>query len=146
MEAFWKLYATGGMSKVSITKVCQIAGYNRSTFYAYFKDVYDILDTIEGLLVLFELLSPYLPVLLGPTGDPLFRKKLVLHLKPLLHKVLPNSSYSADQLDYIFEYQNAAVISMISMWYENNKNIPKEDLINLLVQLTKHGFVNTITL
>lgn len=51
MEAFWKLYAEGGMNNVSVTKVCKLAGYNRSTFYAYFQDIYAVLEAIEISLI-----------------------------------------------------------------------------------------------
>ena len=112
-EAFWKLYTQGGISKVSVTQICKLAGYNRSTFYTYYQDIYEVLDAIEEtviptnsfkedlliplmhcqdetallhqIIVFFESHSPYLPVLLGEYGDPLFRQKLLARLTPLLH-------------------------------------------------------------
>jgi len=78
---------------------------NRSTFYVYFKDGYEILDEIEKqtitasdfsdiiierifhatekkdmlelVLQFFESNKKYLPVLLSEQGDPFFRQKLV---------------------------------------------------------------------
>lgn len=172
MTAFWQLYEKGGMSQVSITKICQKAGYNRSTFYAHFKDAYDVLEAIEaqifspdtikeelllplmqcnepallleGILKLFDQLSPYLPVLLSEYGDPLFRKKLLTLISPILYKNFSTSTYTKTQLHYIFEYQNAAILSTITSWYQNGKDIPKEELITLLIQLTQHGIKNTL--
>lgn len=47
IDAFWQLYRYKSIDKISVKEVCMIAGYNRSTFYAYFKDVYEILEDIE---------------------------------------------------------------------------------------------------
>lgn len=172
MTAFWQLYEKGGMSQVSVTKICKKAGYNRSTFYAHFKDVYDVLATIEaqlfspdlikgelllpmihchdpkllleGILKLFDQLSPYLIVLLGEYGDPRFRKKLLDTLSPALYNSFASTSYTKTQLHYIFEYQNAAIISTIVSWYQNGKDIPKEELVALLITLSQHGIKNTL--
>lgn len=46
-EAFWRLYAEKPIEKVSVRQVCETAGYNRATFYLYFQDIYDLLESIE---------------------------------------------------------------------------------------------------
>lgn len=46
-EAFWRLYAKRPIEKVSVRQVCETAGYNRATFYLYFQDIYDLLESIE---------------------------------------------------------------------------------------------------
>lgn len=51
MEAFWKLYKKNGMSGVSVLAITQKAGYHRSTFYQYFKDVRDLLEQFETELI-----------------------------------------------------------------------------------------------
>ena len=48
MDSFWKLYLTKPAEKISVREITDIAGYNRGTFYLYFKDVYDVLDRIES--------------------------------------------------------------------------------------------------
>lgn len=47
MDAFWKLYQIKSVENISIREITDIAGYNRGTFYLYFKDIYDVLDNIE---------------------------------------------------------------------------------------------------
>ncbi len=42
--AFWKIYAEKKIEKISVRELCQKAGYNRSTFYSYYKDIYDLFD------------------------------------------------------------------------------------------------------
>jgi hypothetical protein len=54
-------------------------------------------------------------------------------------KTLTSTNRKGASLPYILEYQNAAVFSVISLWYENGKNISREDLVALLISLTTNG-------
>jgi hypothetical protein len=44
-----------------------------------------------------------------------------------------------DRLSYIFEYQSAAVLSIITKWYANGKDIPVEDFLQLIIDITTNG-------
>ena len=50
-EAFWQLYANTPIEKITVGQVCELAGYNRGTFYLHYHDLYDLLDTIEDTLL-----------------------------------------------------------------------------------------------
>lgn len=50
-EAFWQLYAHQPINKITVGEVCARAGYNRGTFYLHFRDLYDLLDVVEGDLL-----------------------------------------------------------------------------------------------
>ena len=167
VNTFWNLYKSNGMSHVTVTNICKIAGYNRSTFYANFEDLYDVLNTLEcslispiefqtlildnlisstpdeaiisSIITLFERNEDYFPFLLGPNGDSEFRHKLLHSLLPTVTKTLASSSKKGALLPYILEYQNAAVFSVISLWYENKKNISRKELVTLLISLTTNG-------
>ncbi|MCP1146629.1 TetR/AcrR family transcriptional regulator [Lysinibacillus endophyticus] len=41
-SAYWTLYKENGVQKVTVKDITSLAGYNRSTFYEYFKDVQDV--------------------------------------------------------------------------------------------------------
>ena len=52
LTAFWKLYERNEIEKISIRELCQAAGYNRTTFYVYYDDIYDLLDkAIESIFL-----------------------------------------------------------------------------------------------
>ena len=164
-EAFWRLYTAHALEKITVSGVCRLAGYNRSTFYAYFQDIRDVLDAIETELIepdafravvfndllsagnvqhalkmflaLFERCDEYFSVLLGPGGDPAFREKLLSRLAAGFSQALPEGL--TKDLRYVLEYQNAGVMMMIARWYENGKDISPEALIDLLLDLTTHG-------
>ena len=50
-QAFWQLYATKPIEKITVGEVCERAGYNRGTFYLHFRDLYEMLQTIEDELL-----------------------------------------------------------------------------------------------
>ena len=109
-SAFWSLYKSKSINKISIKEITDKAGYNRGTFYLYYQDVYHILSEIEeeilnevdmishimiNLLVaqynnptdehkLFNFFKEnieYLSILLGEKGDVYFQTKLKSILK-----------------------------------------------------------------
>lgn len=50
-QAFWQLYATTPIEKITVGQVCELAGYNRGTFYLHFHDLYEMLEGIEDELI-----------------------------------------------------------------------------------------------
>ncbi len=50
-EAFWRLYAAKPIEKITVGEVCELAGYNRGTFYLHFHDLYEMLQVIEDTLL-----------------------------------------------------------------------------------------------
>lgn len=48
IEAFWKLYAEKPVEKIHVSSICQLAEYNRTTFYNHFKDIYDLREQAAG--------------------------------------------------------------------------------------------------
>lgn len=47
IDAFWILYKEKSIDKITVADITAITGNNRSTFYHYFQDVYDVLEQIE---------------------------------------------------------------------------------------------------
>ena len=50
-EAFWRLYAEKPIEKITVSEVCKLAGYNRGTFYLHYRDLHEMLATIEASLL-----------------------------------------------------------------------------------------------
>lgn len=74
MDSFWKLYNTKPIECISVKEVTDIAGYNRGTFYLYFKDIYDVLDQIEEdvFKVMEREIARYTEILLSKENGPDF--------------------------------------------------------------------------
>ncbi|WKY44580.1 TetR/AcrR family transcriptional regulator [Eubacteriaceae bacterium ES2] len=170
IAAFWSLYCHKRIEKITVKEICLISGYNRSTFYVYFRDVYEVLEEIEAItveaqdfkmiileqivkadvqvgqallasvLTLFEKNSKYLPVLLGENGDPLFRKKLLEKLAPVVLSMYEDLKPEEElKVKYLMEYQSAAMLSTIANWYANDKDLPADQFIELLLSVTTNG-------
>lgn len=167
MHAFWDLYRINGIKGITVTKLCTLVSINRSTFYAYFYDIYDVLEQIEDQVILplefktiildnvinekerasffsnilnfFDKNIEYLSVLLGEHGDSKFRYKLLNKLMPTIISDSNLTDAKKNRLTFLIEYQNAAVLSVILSWYNNPKNLSKEELITLLLDITANG-------
>lgn len=55
IETFWLMYKDLPVEQIKIGELTAKAGYNRSTFYEYFADIYDLLHQAEdGLIADFK--------------------------------------------------------------------------------------------
>ena len=50
-QAFWSLYATAPVDRITVAQICAKAGYHRGTFYLHFHDVYQVLEEVEAHLL-----------------------------------------------------------------------------------------------
>lgn len=50
-KAFFALYAEKKIEKITIKEVAELAGFNRGTFYLYYKSIYDLLQKSEQELL-----------------------------------------------------------------------------------------------
>ena len=50
-EAFYRLRAHKPLEKITVRELCREAPVNRSTFYTYYNDVYDLSEQLENELV-----------------------------------------------------------------------------------------------
>ena len=50
-KAFIGLIQTRNVEEVTVTDICNITGLNRSTFYANYLDIYDLVDKIKAMMI-----------------------------------------------------------------------------------------------
>jgi AcrR family transcriptional regulator len=163
MDAFWQLYRENDIRKISIKDITEKAGYNRSTFYQYFVDVYDLLSQIEDSLVqaivdnvkasfvskngndfiaqlagLYDLKGEYISVLLSKNGDPALAEKLKSALSFI---IIDNLEIKGDKVhtDLIFEFGMSGILSTITKWYNLGKPIPSEEMVVMLRSMLSNG-------
>lgn len=167
LDAFWEIYAVKRIEKITVKEITSRAGYNRSTFYEYFTDVYHLLDELEGELIptihelpafstdsgiigiplesfmeLYDKNSKYYSVLLGPKGDPAFSSKLKTQIKSSLLSYFQTISNNTCELDYTLEYILSAMVGVMSYWFSNEQDISKEQLIALIKHLSESGIMH----
>lgn len=51
MNAFWELYKTTNIERITVKRITDACGIYRTTFYLHFADVYAILEQIEADLI-----------------------------------------------------------------------------------------------
>lgn len=167
-DAFWQLYCKKRIEKITVKDITEKAGYNRSTFYEYYTDVYDVLDQIEAsvlpdiekhkkivltknlhfpirhLVDVFSKNKQYLIVLLGKNGDPAFREKMKNTYKDLVRPILMLQSPDTDDyiLEYGLEYAMSAIIGMVTYCFTMEEHPDIERMAQLLNSFMSDGLLN----
>lgn len=162
-EAFWTLYEKQSIDKITVKDVCNLAGYNRSTFYQYYADVYDILHKYENQLLkeidefviqlvnqaknldasqamqaifeFFERNNRYVSILFGSHGDLEFTHKAAENLKPIwIEYFFQIGDYASAEVDLLMEYYISGILSMYQKWFFDPKGVTLERMIQLSYQ------------
>jgi len=169
-DAFWELYKEKKIEKITVKDITLKAGYNRSTFYAYFTDVYDLLEQIEedlmpgiehlppidtsrehnpdffeNIITIYEKNSTYYSVLLSENGDPRFAIKMKNVFKSMMIEAITNRvNISPEEMDYALEFLVGATLSIVKHWFDQDKNIPMHQLMPLMYKLMDNRFVQEL--
>lgn len=160
-NAFWQIYSEKPIEKISIKEITEVAGYNRGTFYLYYKDVYDILSQIENeildnvkivinqviqqkdsqdfinnLSIFVELMqtySKYSTVLLGDKGDPQFTTRLKEIIWPLLSRFFIHlEGLDEYHVELLAEFYLSGILTAVSKWNINPK-ITLDEFISFMM-------------
>jgi Transcriptional regulator len=156
---FCELYGQKPIEKITVREIANKSGYNRSTFYQYFTDVYDLLSFVENeivgyireklknteqaeikpqdLLLLFEEKGAYLNALLGDHGNIRFIEKLKNEFfSDEKNYCLPEDSSFTP---YLLEFHLSTSISLLRLWQRRQKDLPPDQLIRLIEVLFTSG-------
>lgn len=168
---FWKLYEHKEIEKISISQLCQLAGYNRTTFYAHFDNIYDLLNraiddlmlvpqtTLENLddfsyflwedifpkmfLTLLNTNSLHMKLLVKNHHLYLLEDKAKAIITPIL-KTQCGEGIVDPELDYIIEYQLSAAFGVIKYWFQAGSSLREKELIDLLYRITSKGVLTLL--
>ncbi|MCD7772160.1 MAG: TetR family transcriptional regulator C-terminal domain-containing protein [Oscillospiraceae bacterium] len=161
VDAFWALAKEKPVSKIAVSELTRLAGYNRSTFYEYFLDTDDLLSYVENKLIedvkkvaqtsisdekppteffrmVFSAMNEEIYILLGPNGDSSFLSRVRAELIPLASKYIPVRPDS-ENFDYLIAFVNSAMFGLLERWHENNKDISPEEISELMQRLVSGG-------
>ncbi|MDR0489327.1 MAG: TetR/AcrR family transcriptional regulator [Propionibacteriaceae bacterium] len=156
MDAFCELYVQKPIERISIQEITNRAGYNRSSFYQHFCDIYELLDYLENYVLdsmleklpadnawLQGLLTPdnetnfYLKTLFGEFGSSHFIERLKASVPLDSHK----TSISSDDplAPYIMEFHLSTVLSLMRLWYQRDQDLSQAELSELTYRLYMGG-------
>ena len=171
-DSLMELMKTKSILSISIKDICELADISRSTFYAHYKDQYDLLKQIENeTLAYFEdMLNRYkdkhtkketiqmleeiltyvanngntIQVLLSENGDIDFQKKLFFYF--IMHnqvtKYFPENQPDDETKTYYSAFLVHGAIGIIQYWLKNNTAMPVEKLARIIMKWTEHQVKN----
>ena len=159
-EAFWILYTDHEVRNVTVKGVCEKAGYNRATFYHYYRDTRDVLEQIEKeILDQFDerfsrltalscrldfprmvkyTLAPctiydkYLAAMLGADGDAKFQSELKEKTKSFLRSLLKNKEISTE-MEYYLEFCVSGIFACTREWYLQRETMDIHEYISMVM-------------
>jgi AcrR family transcriptional regulator len=140
------------------------AGYNRSTFYQYFKDIYELLDYLEVFVMNrlqeslkesinsdytdFEFIDQimrihdehyhYISALIGKYGNIHFASRLKDIAIPFIleaHKISKDNVAAR----FVMEFHFSGILATIAYWYDTQKELPLDELKGLLQGICFEG-------
>ncbi len=158
--AFWDLYLEKPIEKITIREITDHAGYNRATFYLYYRDVYDLFEQLENeildqvrslvegrllagdtldfsqhmgfIIELAQRFDGYMPRLMG--GDPSFSERMKGIIAPLLDRfIIPEEGLSECEQRVLREFYLSGLLGAINEWMVASDRMPIGRLIDLVV-------------
>lgn len=170
-QAFWQLYSQKPIQSIAVREITELAGYNRSTFYTYFKDVYDVLEQTERELLdmvetaggdgevnfinkneISRVLKPFadfseekrkcIMLLMGSQGDPKFISELHgLMRKKIIQTLGSRLNPNGKYFDYIIDYIMVTRVVIIMRWFNDKSNLTIDEIADLLYDTTIRSVV-----
>lgn len=162
VEAFWRLYQTGSIEKITVKQVAALAGVSRVTFYEYFRNVRDILTQIEEeILTDLQLISrnhepasreiaaarmgeiirfsqnyrDYAAVLLSDDGDPQFAKQVKNIFRPMVDACcLAQTKVVGRERDILREFYVSGLLAAISTWLKEAGDMDIERFTYFIIE------------
>lgn len=165
-ESLLSLLQQFPISKISVSRVCEQADVNRSTFYLYYKDVNDLLKKIEDELYVqiaalvdqsrdilpnsvllrqvFEVIYKHRDlcrVLFGEYGDKTFLRKVGSLQRERMLREWTDPALALDEtaLEYLHAFFAFTNIGIIERWVSRDFQETPEQLAQLATVLLSQG-------
>ncbi len=160
------MYKDNPVEGIKIGELSAKEGYNRSTFYEYFTDIYDLLhqaedeliaefkvrtiekfpdgvqnlDSATGIKTLAEivnLLGEKVFLLIGEKGDPSFQDKLRKQAMPFLQQMTGKNF--GKYAEFVSTFSFSGAMGMLRFWHESKNDLSEEEIVSLLVSIVANG-------
>lgn len=166
LQSLTKLMSKKKINQITVTELTDLADVNRSTFYLYYKDIFDMLEQIENELfddfsVAFEEFSKDIAtydnmssfftfvfefaqenaeickILLGPDGDYSFIEKF----KKVIKQSQPHLGIEISPLDlnYFRPFVISGYIGVIQQWLEDDMKVSPKDMAVFVTGIITNG-------
>lgn len=161
-QSMISLLSTKPLSRISVTELCKQADVNRGTFYAHYKEPYELFKQIEDdfmeeilhsyrnyscktleeanneLFKLFYTNREMCRMLLGENNDDEFIRRLM----DLIHDFFKQRwQFKLDEIqlpeEYVYDYVAAGCFEIVKRWLQSDKDIPPEEMAGMVTYMVK---------
>lgn len=166
-ESLLELLKTNEIHKITVTDICKKGDINRGTFYAHYKDPFDLLQSMEDelfnkiieyidetkpkyykdmlLLKVLELIKEnqdLCKILIYKQHDSrVLNRILDLARKTNMQELINNSNqsdkFNEAHIEYLIKYSVGGTLAIIENWLENNLIESPEELIEIITDINR---------
>ena len=166
-ESLIELLQTNDIHQITVTNICNKADINRGTFYSYYKDAFDLLQSIEDelfdqilrylnetpaedytdslLIKVLELIAEnkdLCKILLCKQRDGrIIDRRLYIaskaNLEPLFDK---SNEFDESHFDYLIRYSVGGILAIIQVWLENNLKKSPREIVKIINNINKLNY------
>lgn len=166
MHSLTKLMLEKKMNKITVTELTELADVNRSTFYLYYKDIYDMIDQIETemfeefnrqlkklyisdpnrentlsfFIFVFEFIrdnSEICKILLGQDGDYTFLNKFKVAIMESQPPNMNKLDKTANR--YFMPFAISGCIGAIQQWLQDDMETSPKEVAEFIIGLITNG-------
>lgn len=167
-EALMRLLRTQSVEEVSVSRLCEVANVNRSSFYKYYSTPSDILrererrlydlfrlewlqcpnhsvqDAMLTQLCVVQKEQDFCRAMFGPHGMPGFLEHMgdVLYTQCVTYLRQMNPQLTVSQAEYLFLYCANGCRGIVERWVLSGCTLPPAQLAPLMTQLTLNGVLS----
>jgi AcrR family transcriptional regulator len=164
-DSLTELMKEKSILRITIKDICELADISRSTFYAHYKDQYDLLQQIQeetitnvekllekynddasknGIVRMLEEMLRYIAdngesiqVLLSENGDITFQKKIFGFTRQKQILKYFTGKYNNRTQEYASIFVVNGSIGLVQQWLKNNMDVPIGEMARLIVKMTQ---------
>ncbi len=161
-DALIGLMRENHISKISVKALCETADVNRSTFYAHFKNQYDLLDHMEAealadlrarlfahdesrtrnvvKILEYAQENADLFIMLLDESDGSFQRQ-IMEMAHLVDLKMSDRQEAIDaaNLEYMYLFAVSGALAMLSHWLKKGTPQPPAEMADLLMRVIQHG-------
>ena len=168
-DAFYQLLQDKTLEQITVTEIVKRADINRSTFYAHYEDVYDLLHRIEDEMTqeiaaalvplmatidqetpvvistrIFQILkdnSDLCTVTLGEYGDKAFAEALIGMGRDKCIELYRSyfQNVPPEAVDYYYAFVSSGILGLLRRWLEEGTTTPPEIMAQLAEGIMLYG-------
>ena len=154
-KTFLQLIQRKNIDEISISTICEISGLNRSTFYANYIDIYDLVDKVKDRMAddfaqiqisnnSKQDYNGYLNLFKNIKENQIFYKTYFklesISISPITqyHIEMAEKYYNNEYIDYHIEFFRAGLNAIIKKWLNGGCKETPEEMANILINEYKN--------